>query len=144
MPRAIAAADAGVEPAPTAVVAMAGGLSVADVAKRLGIHRTRVYALLNAGDLVALRPTMPTARAGRSASTLRAWGRWQAAGGAGGSPLALRTAWALIGLASGDSPAVSAAWACSSTARRGPARGLDCPGRVSRTWLRACAGAPRC
>jgi hypothetical protein len=74
MPRAIAAADAGVEPAPTAVVAMAGGLSVADVAKRLGIHRTRVYALLNAGDLVALRPTMPTARAGRCASTLRAWG----------------------------------------------------------------------
>jgi segregation and condensation protein B len=78
-------------------------LSVAEAAKLLGRDRTRVYALLRAGDLVAAEPDDGSAyrplRIDRSSVE-----RWLVAGGDGGRPLSPRNAWALIGLASGDQP----------------------------------------
>ena len=77
-------------------------VSVADAARLLGRDRTRVYALLRSGDLVAAPDTEEGAGPVR---ILRASiDRWLVAGGAGGAPLSPRNAWALIGLASGDHP----------------------------------------
>src|SRR5919201_1602995 len=78
-------------------------VSVAEAARLLGRDRTRVYALLRAGDLVAVSPAD-----GDGAGPVRiersSLERWLVAGGGGGRPLSPRNAWALIGLASGDQP----------------------------------------
>jgi segregation and condensation protein B len=77
-------------------------VSVAEAATLLGRDRTRVYALLRSGDLVAA-PTGPDddgpVRIARASIE-----RWVVAGGAKGAPLSPRNAWALIGLVSGDQP----------------------------------------
>src|ERR1700737_2072256 len=84
---------------PTSAVA---SLSVAEAAELLGRHRTRIYALVRSGDLVAL----PGAGAGDDQAALRidrsSVERWVVAGGSRGGPLTPRNAWAIIGLASGD------------------------------------------
>jgi segregation and condensation protein B len=67
----------------------------------LGRDRTRVYALVRSGDLVAVPGTeaddQDLLRIDRSSVE-----RWAVAGGQHGSPLTPRNAWAIIGLASGD------------------------------------------
>jgi len=77
-------------------------LSVAEAARLLRRDRTRVYALLRAGDLIAAEAD------GGGPGPLRidrsSLERWMVAGGDGGRPLGPRNAWALIGLASGDEP----------------------------------------
>jgi len=77
-------------------------LSVAEAARLLGRDRTRIYALLRAGDLVA------APAAGEGAGPVRimraSLERWLVAGSARGGPLSPRNAWALIGLVSGDQP----------------------------------------
>ena len=77
-------------------------LSVAEAATLLGRDRTRVYALLRSGDLVA----GPDGDDGAGpVRILRASvERWLVAGGSRGAPLSPRNAWALLGLASGDQP----------------------------------------
>jgi segregation and condensation protein B len=78
-------------------------LSVAEAARLLGRDRTRVYALLRAGDLIVAEASGDDApgpvRIDRSSVE-----RWLVAGSGGGRPLSWRNAWALIGLASGDGP----------------------------------------
>src|SRR4051794_22833888 len=77
-------------------------LTVAEAARLLGRDRTRIYALLRSGDLIAA-PTEDDD--GGPLRVLRAsLERWLVAGGARGGPLSSRNAWALIGLASGDQP----------------------------------------
>ncbi|HLZ22357.1 MAG TPA: helix-turn-helix domain-containing protein [Ktedonobacterales bacterium] len=77
-------------------------LSVAEAAELLGRHRTRIYALVRSGDLVAL----PGSGAGDDEAALRidraSVERWAVAGGNRGGPLTPRNAWAIMGLASGD------------------------------------------
>ena len=91
------------ETAPTGAAApAAAGLSVAEAARRLGVHRTRVYALLDTGDLVAVPAAAADGEAGPVRIDRASVERWQAAGGVRGGPLTPRNAWALIGLASGD------------------------------------------
>ncbi|MBV9169493.1 MAG: SMC-Scp complex subunit ScpB, partial [Chloroflexi bacterium] len=68
----------------------------------LGRDRTRVYALLRSGDLLAAADTEDGA--GPVRIVRASVERWLAAGGASGAPLSARNAWALIGLASGDQP----------------------------------------
>src|SRR6202140_5342434 len=78
----------------------APSLSVGEAAELLGRDRTRVYALLRSGDLVAAPGTdadEQTLRIDRSSVE-----RWAVAGGSRGGPLTPRNAWAIIGLASGD------------------------------------------
>src|SRR6266851_7924491 len=78
----------------------AASLSVGDAAELLGRHRTRVYALLRSGDLVAAPGTAgdeQSLRIDRSSVE-----RWAVAGGSRGGPLTPRSAWAIIGLACGD------------------------------------------
>src|SRR6266851_4296146 len=78
----------------------AASLSVGDAAELLGRHRTRIYALLRSGDLVAVSGTTgdeQSLRIDRSSVE-----RWAVAGGSRGGPLTPRNAWAIIGLASGD------------------------------------------
>ncbi len=78
-------------------------LSVAQAARLLGRDRTRVYALMRSGDLIAAASedegTSGPLRIERSSVE-----RWLVAGGDGGRPLSPRNAWALIGLASGEQP----------------------------------------
>ena len=69
----------------------------------LGRDRTRVYALLRSGDLVAAVPR-PDREAGPVRVDRSSVERWLVAGSGGGRPLSPRNAWALIGLASGDAP----------------------------------------
>jgi hypothetical protein len=77
-------------------------VSVAEAAALLGRDRTRVYALLRSGDLVAAPGDEDR---GSPIRILRATvERWLLAGGASGAPLSPRNAWALIGLASADEP----------------------------------------
>jgi excisionase family DNA binding protein len=78
-------------------------LSVAEAAKLLGRDRTRVYALLRSGDLLAAQ-TEDDFGAGPVRVDRSSVERWLVAGGDGGRPLSPRNAWALIGLASGDQP----------------------------------------
>src|SRR5579859_6038678 len=78
----------------------ATSLSVREAAELLGRDRTRVYALLRSGDLVAAPGTdgdEQSLRIDRSSVE-----RWAVAGGSRGGPLTPRNAWAIIGLASGD------------------------------------------
>src|SRR6266571_4015000 len=78
----------------------AASLSVAEAAELLGRHRTRIYALVRSGDLVAVPGTdadEQSLRLDRSSVE-----RWAVAGGSRGGPLTPRNAWAIIGLASGD------------------------------------------
>ena len=77
-------------------------LSVAEAAKLLGRDRTRVYALLRTGDLVAAESDNDGGGAGPLRIDRSSIERWLVAGGDGGRPLSARNAWALIGLASGD------------------------------------------
>jgi segregation and condensation protein B len=80
--------------------APAATLSVAEAAALLGRHRTRIYALVRSGDLVAIPDPagdQDLLRLDRSSVE-----RWAVAGGSRGGPLTPRNAWALIGLASGD------------------------------------------
>ena len=83
--------------APTAAT-----LSVREAAELLGRDRTRVYALVRSGDLVAV--TDPSDPDDQTALRLdrASVERWAVAGGSRGSPLTPRNAWAVIGLASGD------------------------------------------
>lgn len=77
-------------------------VSVAEAARLLGRDRTRVYALLRSGDLVAAADDQV---GGGPVRIMRASvERWLATGGASGAPLSSRNAWALVGLASGDQP----------------------------------------
>src|ERR1700712_4420369 len=85
-------------PPPAASDAVA--LSVREAAELLGRDRSRVYALVRSGDLVAVPdPTgdQDLLRIDRSSVD-----RWAVAGGSRGGPLTPRNAWAIIGLASGD------------------------------------------
>jgi hypothetical protein len=75
-------------------------VSVAEAARWLGRDRTRVYALIRSGDLVAVPATDEAAGPLRVDRT--SLERWLTAGGSGGAPLSPRNAWALIALASGD------------------------------------------
>jgi segregation and condensation protein B len=76
-------------------------VSVVEAARLLGRDRTRIYALLRSGDLVAATsgddPYAGPVRIERSSLE-----RWLVAGGDGGRPLSGRNAWALVGLSSGD------------------------------------------
>jgi segregation and condensation protein B len=76
-------------------------LTVREAAELLGRDRTRVYALVRSGDLVAVPGTEADdenlLRIDRSSVE-----RWALAGGSRGGPLTPRNAWAIIGLASGD------------------------------------------
>jgi chromosome segregation and condensation protein ScpB len=72
-------------------------VSVSEAARMLERDRTRVYALLRSGDLVAAPDDGGPVRIVRASVE-----RWLLAGGASGAPLSPRNAWALIGLASGD------------------------------------------
>src|ERR1700687_3753412 len=75
-------------------------LSVGEAAELLGRDRTRVYALLRSGDLVAAPGTDGDDQALRiDRSSVE---RGPVAGGSRGGPLTPRNAWAIIGLASGD------------------------------------------
>jgi chromosome segregation and condensation protein ScpB len=79
----------------------AATLSVREAAELLGRDRTRVYALVRSGDLVAVPgpgDDDQSLRLDRSSVE-----RWAVAGGSRGGPLTPRNAWALIGLVSGDS-----------------------------------------
>ena len=84
----------------SAAIHAAASLSVGEAAELLGRDRTRVYALLRSGDLVAAPGTDgddQSLRLDRSSVE-----RWAVAGGSRGGPLTPRNAWAIIGLASGD------------------------------------------
>src|SRR5579859_2142607 len=80
-------------------------VSVPEAARLLRRDRTRVYALIRSGDLVAVQPGQAgdhgPLRIDRASIE-----RWLVAGGSQGGPLSVRNAWAVIGLASGD-PAFS-------------------------------------
>jgi segregation and condensation protein B len=78
-------------------------VSVAEAAKLLGRDRSRVYALLRSGDLLAAQ-TDDDFGSGPVRIDRSSVERWLVAGGDGGRPLSPRNAWALIGLASGDQP----------------------------------------
>jgi segregation and condensation protein B len=79
-------------------IELSSWLSIPEAAELLGRHRTRIYALLRSGDLVAeADPETGAVRVERSSLE-----RWQVAGGARGSPQTPRNAWAIVGLASGD------------------------------------------
>jgi hypothetical protein len=78
-------------------------VSVAEAARLLSRDRTRVYALLRSGDLVAA-PSPEDDEAGPVRIVRASLERWLVAGGARGGPLSPRNAWALIGLASSDQP----------------------------------------
>lgn len=96
-------------------------VSVAEAPELLGRDRTRVYALLRSGDLVAASDDEDGAGPVR---ILRAsLDRWVVAGGAAGAPLSPRNAWALIGLASGDQAfSERCLGVCSSARKSFPAR----------------------
>ncbi|MBV9599852.1 MAG: helix-turn-helix domain-containing protein [Chloroflexi bacterium] len=79
-------------------------LSVAEAARLLGRDRTRVYALLRSGDLVAAEADDDLAGPGPLRIDRSSVERWLVAGCYGGRPLSARNAWALIGLACGDQP----------------------------------------
>jgi hypothetical protein len=78
-------------------------LSVAEPARLLGHDRTRVYALLRSGDLVAA-PADAESQDAPLRIMRSSLEPWLVAGGARGGPLSARNAWALIGLVSGDEP----------------------------------------
>ena len=78
-------------------------VGVAEAARLLVRDRTRIYALLRSGDLVAAAPGDDSA-AGPVRIARSSLERWLVAGGDGGRPLSARNAWALVGLASGDQP----------------------------------------
>jgi hypothetical protein len=81
-------------------------VSVAEAARLLGRDRTRVYALLRSGDLVAALPDEDEDEDGAGPVRIErsSLERWRVAGAGAGRPLSPRNAWALIGLASGDQP----------------------------------------
>jgi Helix-turn-helix domain len=77
-------------------------VTVARAARLLGRDRTRIYALLRSGDLVAAPANEDGA--GPVRIVRASLDRWLVAGGARGGPRRPRNAWALIRLASGDRP----------------------------------------
>ncbi len=77
-------------------------MTVAEAARLLGRDRTRIYALLRSGDLVAASPAEDDGESGPLRIERSSLERWLVAGGGRGGPLTPRNAWALIGLASGD------------------------------------------
>jgi len=81
-------------------------VSVPEAARLLGRDRTRVYALVRSGDLVAVQPD-PDEASGPLRIDRASLDRWLVAGGSRGAPLSARNAWAVVGLASGD-PGLSA------------------------------------
>ena len=94
--------EASIDPVALTFVDDDATVSVAEAARLLGRDRTRIYALLRSGDLVATADAQDGAGPTR---ILRASiDHWLVAGGASGAPLSPRNAWALIGLASGDQP----------------------------------------
>ena len=76
-------------------------VSVPEAARLLGRDRTRVYALIRSGDLVAAQPDHDEA-SGPLRIDRASLERWLVAGGSQGAPLSARNAWAVVGLASGD------------------------------------------
>ena len=117
-------------------------VSVAEAARLLGRDRTRVYALLRSGDLVAA-PAPEADEAGPVRIVRASLERWLVAGGARGGPLTPRNAWALIGLASRDQVFSER---CLGLLERAEELSRT-RARVARESLvdlaRACAGAPR-
>src|SRR5919199_3500512 len=77
-------------------------VTVAEAARLLGRDRTRIYALVRSGDLVAAPESED--EPGPVRIVRASLERWLLAGGVRGGPLNPRNAWALIGLASGDEP----------------------------------------
>ena len=77
-------------------------VTVAEAARLLGRDRTRIYALVRSGDLVAAPESED--EPGPVRIVRASLERWLLAGGVRGGPLSPRNAWALIGLASGDEP----------------------------------------
>jgi len=77
-------------------------VSVTEAARLLGRDRTRIYALLRSGDLVAASLAEDDGESGPMRIERSSLERWLVAGGGRGGPLAPLNAWALIGLASGD------------------------------------------
>jgi hypothetical protein len=73
----------------------AGGdaLSVAEAARLLGRDRTRIYALLRSGDLVAASPAEDGGVSGPLRIDRSSLERWVVAGGGRGGPLTPRNAW---------------------------------------------------
>jgi Helix-turn-helix domain len=80
-------------------------VSVHEAARLLGRDRTRVYALIRSGDLVAVQRDQDE-NSGPLRIDRASLDRRLVAGGGQGGPLSFRNAWAVIGLASGD-PAFS-------------------------------------
>jgi hypothetical protein len=68
-------------------------VSVAEAARLLGRHRTRVYALIGSGDLVALPATEDAI--GPLQVDRASLERWLTAGSGGGAPMSPRNAWTL-------------------------------------------------
>jgi segregation and condensation protein B len=75
-------------------------VSVAEAARLLGRDRTRVYALIRSGDLVAVPATEDVP--GPLQVDRTSLERWLAASSSSGAPLSAHNAWALIALASGE------------------------------------------
>jgi segregation and condensation protein B len=90
-----------VTPAPPSSVLPDAYVSVPEAARLLGRDRTRVYALIRSGDLVAVQPDQDEA-SGPLRIDCASLDRWLVAGGGQGAPLSARNAWAVVGLASGD------------------------------------------
>src|SRR5207245_5408123 len=116
-------------------------LSVAEAAELLGRHRTRIYALLRSGDLVAL----PGSGASDDEAALRidrsSVERWAVAGGSRGGPLTPRNAWAIIGLASGDEALAQHCLGLLERREEVSRAGRAWPHRVCSSSHRACGGA---
>jgi excisionase family DNA binding protein len=81
----------------SAALAEVRRVSVAEAARQLGLDRSRIYALVRAGELEA--HTDPHAGLRIAAASLE---RRRALGEIAGSPLSAANAWLLIALASGD------------------------------------------
>ncbi len=74
---------------------------MAEAARLVGRDRTRVYALIRSGDMVAV-PVDLDEGSGPLRIDRASLERWLVTGGGQGGPFSLRNAWAIIGLASGE------------------------------------------
>ncbi|MBV9601316.1 MAG: helix-turn-helix domain-containing protein [Chloroflexi bacterium] len=118
-------------------------LSVAEAARLLGRDRTRVYALLRSGDLMAAEADDEGGGPGPLRIDRSSVERWLVAGGDGGRPLSPRNAWALIGLASGDQPFSEQCVGLLEHAEELSRTRARLLAKTSWTWRHACADARR-
>ena len=117
----------------------AATLSVAEAAELLGRHRTRMYALVRSGDLVAVPGTdgdEQSLRIDRSSVE-----RWAVAGGSRGGPLTPRNAWAIIGLASGDQALAEHCLGLLERREEVSRARARLAARVCSSWRHGCVGA---